>query len=430
MSVALPARLHRINGIDMVIVALLAVLVAVSAQMALAQGVTIAAIVNDEIISAYDVEQRVLLITRSSRLPDTAERRRGLRPSMVRRLINEALQRQEAKKRNIVSDEADLSRAHQILEQNNRLAEGQFKSFIRNMGVDIEVLNNKLHAEILWAKLIASRLKKRAEATEDDVDEVVQRLEEDRGGGEYLVSEILLLRVAEESGAALRRARILAEQLQNGAAFNVLARQFSQGPTAPRGGEVGWVRSSQMLDELLREVAKMRPGSVSSPIDTDEGVYLVFLHKSRQIGSANLDAATVAVRQINFEVPPSPTTADLRHLKQIGTELQNLPNGCQDLGSIAKAYTGASAVDLGQIKIGDLPEELRTLLLEAEIGRFQKPVFREDRMLVLLVCARQVPPPAEIDRRKVAERLTQKRLNLLAIRYLADLRRSAAIEIR
>ena len=143
MSVALPARLHRINGIDMVIVALLAVLVAVSAQMALAQGVTIAAIVNDEIISAYDVEQRVLLITRSSRLPDTAERRRGLRPSMVRRLINEALQRQEAKKRNIVSDEADLSRAHQILEQNNRLAEGQFKSFIRNMGVDIEVLKQQ-----------------------------------------------------------------------------------------------------------------------------------------------------------------------------------------------------------------------------------------------------------------------------------------------
>ena len=71
----------------------------------------IAAIVNDEIVSGYDVEQRIQLIVVSSRLPDNSETRRRLRNRVLRSLVDERLQLQEANRLNV---KVSLHKSHSI----------------------------------------------------------------------------------------------------------------------------------------------------------------------------------------------------------------------------------------------------------------------------------------------------------------------------
>ncbi|MGE0284054.1 MAG: SurA N-terminal domain-containing protein, partial [Rhizobiaceae bacterium] len=79
----------------------------------------IAAVVNDEVISVYDLNARTRVIMSSTRLPDNAETRRRLVPQILRSLIDEKLQLQEAKRLNIGVTNEELAEAFRTIEKQN-----------------------------------------------------------------------------------------------------------------------------------------------------------------------------------------------------------------------------------------------------------------------------------------------------------------------
>src|SRR5690349_22997362 len=84
----------------------------------------IAAVVNDEVISVYDLVNRMRLALISSGLPDTAETRRRVQMQVLRGLIDERIQSQEAAKQNVTASESDMQDAIAKIEQNNRMPPG------------------------------------------------------------------------------------------------------------------------------------------------------------------------------------------------------------------------------------------------------------------------------------------------------------------
>ena len=91
----------------------------------------IAATVNDDIVSVFDLESRLRLVVASSGIRVTPALQRRLTQQVLRTLIDERLQMQEAKRRNIAVTKRDMSRAFEALEKQNRLKPGTFEAFVR-----------------------------------------------------------------------------------------------------------------------------------------------------------------------------------------------------------------------------------------------------------------------------------------------------------
>ncbi len=239
------------------------------------------------------------------------------------------------------------------------------------------------------------------------------------------VSEILLgVDSVLQDDDVRRTAERLVEQLRGGANFGALARQFSQSATASVGGDLGWIEEGQLPDELSDELARMRPGELAGPIPTFGGFYILLLRDQRRVSMGN---ATVNLKQLLFALPPDAAADQLEQARTKAAELQPRIEGCESFDALAEEHGSPGSGDLGTLKLSDLPEDLRRVILPLPVGQASAPIRVAAGISLLLVCSRE---DDGIDREKIRNSLIGQRLDMLARRYLRDLRRAATVDIR
>ena len=396
-----------------------------------AQVVGIAAVVNDDVISALDVENRLQFSLMSATLPDNLQTRRRLGPQVLRTLIDEKLQIQESERLNITIDDADLSDAQQILEFQNSLPTGSLYKFLRSRGIDQNTLKAKIHAEIAWGKVIRRRVLTRIDISDEEVDEVFDRLQARQGVEQRLMSEIFLaVDSQEQSESVFRQAQRLVDQIRNGSPFAAIAQQFSHGVTSRVGGDVGWVSEGELPADRERVLSSLSEGEVSDPIPSPGGFYILQLRDRRRLGEASALDSIVNLKQIF--IPLTPTTPNqiaesrMADAQRISANL----NDCATFDTYGQTLEFAESGDLGEIRLGDVPQLLRDAINDLAIGQASQPLRMQEGIRILMVCGRKEAQAALLDREVIRERLGRQRLDMMARRYLRDLRRDAVIEIR
>ena len=126
-------------------------LISAAGTPAAAQGVQrIVAIVNDEVISAYDLDQRIRLLLSTSRSRPTREMQRRMQGQVLQNLVDERLQLQEADRLNISVSDTDIQNAIRFIENQNGMAEGALADSLRKGGSDLDALAVQLDAQIAW----------------------------------------------------------------------------------------------------------------------------------------------------------------------------------------------------------------------------------------------------------------------------------------
>ena len=184
-----------------------------------------------------------------------------------------------------------MAQARRTVEERNGIDAGGFDEFLRSQGLDASTVSDQLRAELLWSKLVRSRLGPSVSVGEGEIDEALARLEANRGRPEYRVAEIFLpVESGDRENEVLAAATSLYEQLAAGAGFAQIARQFSQSATAAVGGDIGWVVEGQLPSEIEALLARMEAGSIAPPVRAFDGYYIVSLIDRRTVLSA--DAST------------------------------------------------------------------------------------------------------------------------------------------
>ncbi len=404
---------------------------AVMAKTASAQAVGIAAVINDEIVSAYDLDQRLKMIISSARLRDNAESRRRFQGQAMRALIDDQLRLQEAQRRNITVTKDDLARARNIVEQQNKIKSGGFGDFLKAQGIDEEVVMTKLRAEIAWNKLVSRFLQRQIQISDDEIDAIFDRFAKSEGLQERQLGEIFLSvtrtsDVADIEGAAVRIVR----QLRAGASFAAVARQFSQGVSAESGGIVGWILEGQLGPEIEAALATVKVGAYTNPIRTVEGFYIYHLRNVRRVGTSDPLAATVALKQLALPLAKSAPADEVTRQRELASKFAAEVKGCDDIERAARHVGSNSAGDLGKLRVADLPPRFRDIVSRLEIGQPSEPLRTEQGFHVLMVCQRIEAKVYRPDRKAVSQALGQQRLGMLSRRLLRDLRRDANIDVR
>ena len=393
----------------------------------------IAAIVNDELITAYDLESRIRLVMFSTRLSDTPDTRRRITNQVLRTLIDERLQLQEAKRRNISVSNRDLQRAKATIEKQNKMPTGGLERIMTQNNIPLSAMDAQLRTGIAWSKLIGRRLRPRITIGEDEIDEALNRIKTRQGQTEYQLGEILLaVDSPDEEGTVRRTAERIVDQIKNGASFSAIARQFSQSPTAAVGGDLGWIHEAE-LDETLRDVVpKLGEGAMTSPLKTVTGYRIIRMLGVRKIAQTTAKPVTVDLRQIFLPLPATAAPVDIEAQIDLAKTVRDTATSCKDFGELAKEVGSPRPPNLGKFALKDLSPAIRTVVKDVEAGKISDPIKMPGGVMVLMVCARE-GGDGEIklpERDAIADRLMQERISLSARRYMRDIRLSAVIDIR
>src|SRR5437868_7528604 len=265
----------------------------------------IAAVVNDEVISVGDLTSRLKMVMLSSNLTDSPETRQRVAAQVLRTIVDEKLQMQEAKRQNVTATDEEINKALAQIEKQNNMQAGQLDQVLKSHGIERSALVDQLTASIVWTKLVRRLVSQTNVVSDEEIDYALKRAKETANEPQSRVAEIFLAVDNPQQEDEVRRlAERLTEQMKQGARFSAVAQQFSQSATAAVGGDIGWVRPEQLSPELGKAVAQMRPGELSPPIRAGAGYYLLLVLDRRSGRSAGPEDSMVHLVQIVFPLPP------------------------------------------------------------------------------------------------------------------------------
>ena len=397
----------------------------------LSEGV--AAIVNDSIISTYDLRQRIMLLIVTAGVQPTEENMPQIQREALRALVDEHLEIQELKrvekqqKFTIIADEQDIDRQIGRMAEENRLTGPQLLKSLEASGVGSSTLKDQLRAEISWQRWINGRYGSRLRVGDDQIEAQLAQINAAAAKPQFLMSEIFIDPV--RTGGldnAVRGGQQLIAQLQQGAPFAAVARQFSSASTAATGGDAGWVSSETLAPELQQALDEMRPGQLSQPITTKDGVHILFLREKR----TGAKAALVDLKQMAIRVAKdaTPEQLDAAWVKLVA--LKPKISSCADMESVAAKAGGVVAGDLGESEIKDLAPAFREAAEALNVGQVSDPIRTPAGLHLIAVCGKRQGGAKTPTKEEIENRMIGQQLAMISKRYLRDLRNSATIETR
>lgn len=392
----------------------------------------IVAVVNDDVVSLRDLTERLQLVMVTSGVRDTPEARQRLAPQVLRGLIEETLQLQEAERLDIAVTEEEIGQAMESIAGRNDLSVEQMRNLLSQSGVALATLDRQLEAQIAWVKVVNRQIRPRVTVTVDQLEMAVEEFRENQGQPELLLSEIVLpVDDPRQEDTVSADARRLVETLRDGADFGSLARQVSVAASAEQGGDLGWVPASRIPPELVNALDRMQPGEISPPIKSPVG-YHIFALRDRRLSAGSRSAgrpeAEVRLTQILFPGDDGPDGTEA--LRAEALRVRDRLGSCEDMVATAEDLAAPASGDLGWISLADLPAELAGPLATLPEGEVSPPLPGPGGIHLLMVCERRGGGASNLDRQEITQRLENERLERLARRYLRDLRKQAFVEVR
>ena len=388
------------------------------------------AVVNGEIITGTDVEQRLALVLASSQTKPSAEETERLRLQILRNLIDETLEIQEAKVAEITIEDAEINETYErVAQQNFHQPVPALDAYLRKIGSSPNSLKRQIRAELSWQRVLRRNVQPFVNVSQEEARELIDRLKAAKGTEEYRIGEIFLSATPESRAAVAENARRIVDQLRQGGSFVAYARQYSEASTAAVGGDLGWIRLAQLPAELAAAAREIGPGQLVGPIETRGGFSIIYLTDKRQVLTADPRDAVLALKQISVDFPAGIKQPEATRRAEEFAAAMKGARGCGGVDAVA-AKIGAKVVSDDQIAARDLPGPLQNAVLGLSIGETTQPFGSlSEGVRVLMLCGRDEPKAdngPSFD--QVLSQMQDDRVNKRAQMYLRDLRRDAIID--
>jgi peptidyl-prolyl cis-trans isomerase SurA len=420
----------------------------------------IAAIVNDEVISAYDLNQRLKLVISSAGLQATDEVLRRIEPQVLRSLVEEHLELQEATKQKIKVDEKEVEQALGTVARQNNMSAAQIQTFLAKGDIDVSTLKDQIRANLAWTRLINERFGGRVYISDEDVKAELDRLKQSIAQTHYEVAEIVLrVDSPDQDEDVHKTAERLLEQLHQGAPFQSVAQQFSQSSTAATGGNMGWVQRGQLAAEVGQAIDGMSPGQVSGAIRTAGAYHIILLRNKREAGkmqpvvmaSAEGPAATetvkrVQIAQILVPLAPKASDAQVQAATALANETREKLEGCSNAAAVAAGQKKLQFTALPMMPFAQIAPFFQQAIMATPEGKTSTPMRSPMGLHLIIVCKKEVEEarapvrpvrqasaeaePSMPNPQEIQGRLYNQQLSMMSRRYLRDLRRDAVVEYR
>ncbi len=391
----------------------------------------IAAVVNDRAISVFDLQQRIDVAIYNANLARTDDIRRRVAGTVLRNLVDETLQVEEARDKGVRVTDRDIAEAIARIEDGNGVPRGELEAFLIERGIAVGTVVDQIRSQIAWGKYVNQRIRPTIGVSEEEIDEELARLENNRGRPEFLVSEIVLYDDPAASAAEQgETARSIVAQLRSGADFAAVAAQFSQGPLARNGGDLGWIQEGRSRSEIERVLVAMAVGEISDPIRSVDSWRIVQLRDKRAVMSEPAGAVELFLSQIMLPVGEDETPEAAAGRMALADDIHEQAEDCEALRTRGAELENSLSGDIGWVTLDDLPATFRDVLGKLKVEEASAPLVTDNGVHVLMVCERNERDAEAGIRDTIYERIATRRLAIAERRLLRDLRRRAFVDLR
>jgi peptidyl-prolyl cis-trans isomerase SurA len=404
---------------------------ALAQTAASAADVSIAAVVNGQVITNQDVADRAKLLAVSTGMQLTPDALARLSPQITTQLINQTLQLQEINRRKVVVQENDIGAAIDRIEQGNNLPPGGLRQKLEASGVPYSTLIAQIRTELGWQDVLHQALGPELQPTQGDLNAEKKALKAEIGSTQYHLSEIFIpVTDPADETTAQNFATTVITQLHAGAPFPILAAQFSQAQTALQGGDLGYVPLDRLDPAVAAIVQQMPVGAISNPVRVPGGYDIVQLQGVHQIGTEM--QTTMTLRQA-FASYPQPITNGQVGPAQVGVIEKLVAAGkgahsCSDMEAINAAFGNVRPADPGPVNLATVsPPQFQAILAGLSVGQVTQPLIAQDGVSIIMLCNKTVAAaslPSDDDIRQV---IVQQRVQLESQQLQDDLRHRSII---
>ncbi|OFW98664.1 MAG: hypothetical protein A3E78_11620 [Alphaproteobacteria bacterium RIFCSPHIGHO2_12_FULL_63_12] len=383
----------------------------------------VAAIVNDTVITTFDVQQRMRLMLATSGGRITPQMLPQLQRQALKDLVEEQLKIQESKNFDLTPDNDEIQGELNQMAQRTGLSAEQFSDVLKQEGVSPETLKSQIAASIVWPRLVQGRYGKRVRVDEDEINSTLERLRADATQEQILISEICIpVPSPDQVQAYYEGGMQLLEQMRKGVPFAVIAQQFSACTTAASGGDMGWMRAGELPEDLDTAVRELPVGAVTNPILSDNAFMILAIRDRREAVKQGEKTWTFAFASTPLSTGRAAGRASLEKLKTA--------EACVG-GRTLRADLGAG-VDVAVVEnatLSSVDERFRPALENLSRGDLSEIIEADDSLFILYAC--EVDEGLGIPSRDAIEdRLYSRQLERIAQQYLRDVERKSTVDIR
>ncbi|UTY60706.1 molecular chaperone SurA [Massilia sp. erpn] len=344
----------------------------------------IAIIINDEVITKRELDERLKTVERRMKeqnvaLPDRADLQRQL----TERMIVERAQLQLAKEMGVRVDDTMLDRAIARIAEQQKLSVQEMRNQMEKSGTTFAAFREEIREEIIMQRLREHEVDAKIQISEAEVDSFVAS--EQAAAAEQFEVNIsqILVRIPENASPeviAQRKARAdeVARQLRTGADFAKIAATYSDAQDALQGGAVGWRQPDRLPPVFAEALTKLRPGQVTPIIKSVGGFHILKMVDKRSMAEAQAQATVqqTHARHILLKVTPTLSAADAK--RKLAEFKEKLDNKSAKFEELARLYSNDGSAgkggDLGWLYPGDALPEFEAAMNALKPGEVSTPV--------------------------------------------------------
>jgi peptidyl-prolyl cis-trans isomerase SurA len=396
----------------------------------------IVAVVGDEVITRYDLRQRLATALKQLQKQNTSLPPQDvLERQLLERMIMDRVQMQFARETGLKVDDAQLDQAITKVAANNKMTPQQFKAALEKDGVNYAAFREEIRGELTMVRLREREVDSKIIISDGEIDMYLANQASTGSGEEIHLAHILLRAPESASPEALQKLRLRGEQAlqraREGASFAELAAGFSDAPDALQGGDLGW-RPMDRLPQLYAETAaRMRPGDVSDLLRSSAGFHILKLVAKRG-GGGPVSVQQTHARHILIRVNEVVSETEAR--RKMENLRERLVNG-GDFAELARLYSQDGSAgkggDLGWVSPGDTVPEFERAMDALKDNEISPVVQTPFGMHLIQVVERRSRDVSE-DRKRAAARqaLRERKLEEAYQDWLRQIRDRAYVENR
>jgi len=333
-------------------------------------------VVNDDVITHQELEDRTASVTRmlqrqKTMLPD----RNILERQVLERMISEMLQEQFAKETGLRVDDAMLDKTIlRIAQQNKFDSVGAFRAKVEEDGTNFKEFREEIRNEMISTRLREREVDSKLVISENEVDNYLSNQARQEGKGEELQLAHIMVIVPEQASAdKIQSFRTRADQalakLRGGAPFSQVAAGYSDAQDALKGGELGWRTADRLPPIFAEALQKMKPGEVSEVLRSPNGFHIIKLLDRRSKDTPVVITQTHA-RHILIKTSELVSESDAKNrLQEIKQRIDKGANFAEEARLHSEDGSAPQGGDLGWLSPGETVPEFESAMDALKVGQ-------------------------------------------------------------
>jgi peptidyl-prolyl cis-trans isomerase SurA len=416
---------------------LLALLLALALPAAHAASVQevdrIVAVVNKDIITNLDLQQRVALATRNMQAqhiaaPDQAVMAR----QVLDQMISEQLQTQYAANNNIKIDDSEIDQTVLRLAKQNKLDLAGMKAQLEREGMSFDRFRQEVRREMLTARLRQNEVEARINVSDTEVEQVLKSAQY-ANNTEYRLANVLVEVPERADGKQLedlshKAAKALSE-LDAGQPFGKVAATYSNSGNALKGGELGWRPAASLPPDFVSMLEKLTPGQHTGIIRTQQGFFIFKLEEKRNNSGPQM-VEQYHVEHILIRTNEAVSDSDAKtRILQIRDRILRGAN----FADTAKLYSDDGSAnkggDLGWVNRGDTVPEFEKVMLALPLNTLSEPVRSPFGWHLIMVLGKRTQDVAgDREKLQIKQQIRSRKVEEAYLDWMRQLRDAAFIE--